>query len=53
MVTDFEAPLTPEQEQAWQLYCKETAGDMDVRDFWHELPPHVQQIFLDKVARTK
>lgn len=31
---------------AWELYCQETAGSMDVRDFWEELPPHVQKYYM-------
>ena len=32
--------------KAWELYCEETAGDMDVRDSWEELPPSVQSCYL-------
>ena len=35
-------------ERAWLLYCEETAGDMDVRDFWRELPAPVQQLYLNR-----
>lgn len=42
-------PLTPIEEKAWDLYCNDTAGGMDVRDFWHELPPAVQLFYLEKV----
>lgn len=41
--------LTLMEQTAWKLYCEETAGDMDVKDFWHELPHSVQQIYLRKV----
>ena len=37
-------------EQAWKIYCKDTAGSMDVRDYWEDLPPRVQLIFLDKAV---
>lgn len=40
-----------EQERiAWGVYCQETAGSMDVRDSWEQLPPNVQQIYLDKAS---
>lgn len=32
--------------KAWELYCEETAGDMDVRDSWEELPPNAQIHYL-------
>ncbi len=32
--------------KAWNLYCEETVGDMDVRDSWEELPPSVQIHYL-------
>ena len=37
------------QRLAWGIYCRETAGSMDARDFWEDLPPRVQAIFLAKV----
>ena len=37
------------ETKAWELYCKETAGSMDVKDFWNELSPSIQQRYLDKV----
>jgi hypothetical protein len=42
--------LSPLEEKAWNLYCKETAGDMDVRDFWEELPLRVKRIYLEKAS---
>lgn len=33
---------------AWELYCKETAGSMDIRDFWYELTPRLQEVYLHK-----
>ena len=33
---------------AWEIYCRETSGSMDIRDFWNELPEYVQHIFLKK-----
>lgn len=41
---------SPDIERAWQLYCKETAGGMDVRDFWHELSEEMQQYYLKRVS---
>jgi len=43
-------PMTRREQQAWRLYCDETAGSMDVRDYWHELSPKIQEMFLAKVA---
>jgi len=40
---------SPEVEAAWELYCKETEGDMHVADFWEELPERVQNLYLTKV----
>lgn len=42
--------LSALQERAWELYCADTAGGMDVRDFWQELPTYVQGIYL-RLAR--
>ena len=36
--------------KAWETYCEETAGSMDVRDFWCELPAHVQRRYLRQVT---
>jgi hypothetical protein len=41
------------QEIAWELYCNETAGSMDVRDFWEELPETVQQLYLQKAEDSQ
>jgi hypothetical protein len=41
--------LTAAEEAAWRLYCDETAGGMDVRDFWEELCPRVKAYYLNKV----
>jgi hypothetical protein len=35
-------------ERAWEIYCKETAGDMHVVDYWVQLSPDVQEIYLKK-----
>lgn len=42
--------LAPE-ERAWRIYCAETSGGLDVRDFWEELPPQVQKIYLEKAVK--
>lgn len=36
------------EQRAWEIYCEETAGDMDVRDFWEELPQVIKNHFLAK-----
>ena len=41
--------LTPAEEAAWRLYCDETKGSMDVRDFWDDLSPRVKAHYLNKV----
>lgn len=43
--TNLKASL---DERAWQLYCAETAGSMDVRDFWHELPDSLKELYRAK-----
>lgn len=40
--------MTKLEELAWDIYCKETAGSMDARDFWEELPERVQRMFIEK-----
>ena len=37
-------------KRAWDLYCEETKTDADVRDFWHELKPEVQALYLAKAG---
>lgn len=32
---------------AWELYCRETAGDMHVADSWEQLPHEVQERYLN------
>ena len=47
--------ITAEQYRvalAWELYCFETQGGMDVRDFWDELPKYVREMYL-KMADEK
>ena len=36
------------EQLAWEIYCEETAGSMDVRNFWEELPERVQRMFIEK-----
>lgn len=48
-ITPFKTIMTEKEERAWELYCTETAGSMDVRDFWWELSKRVQQMYLNKV----
>lgn len=43
--------LTPREQRAWKLYCEETSGRLDVRDFWEELPFQVQKIYLEKAVK--
>ena len=45
--------LTAEEHLAWQLYCRTTAGCMSARDFWHELPNSLQQVFLSRVRHAR
>ena len=45
--------MTDLERRAWDIYCRDTAGSMDVRDFWCELPERVQAIFLDRAKEIK
>ncbi|AKE44882.1 hypothetical protein AU106_gp251 [Sinorhizobium phage phiM9] len=36
------------EEKAWELYCDETKGDIDVADFWHQLSSRVRELYLKK-----
>lgn len=42
MTQDYQATI------AWQIYCRETAGDLDVRDYWEQLPENVQTLYKSK-----
>ncbi len=42
--------LADPAEEAWKLYCKETAGDMHVADSWEQLSDKVKAIYLNKVT---
>jgi hypothetical protein len=37
---------------AWEIYCRETAGSMNVQDFWEQLSTHVKAIYLRKADDT-
>lgn len=41
---------TPQTELAWQMYCRETAGSLDVRDYWEDLPEKVKAVYLAKAT---
>jgi hypothetical protein len=41
----------PEQYRialAWHLYCFDTQGSMDCRDYWSQLSKSVQEMYLKK-----
>lgn len=38
------------EQLAWDRYCEETKGDMDVRDSWDQLPNDVKQLYCRKVV---
>lgn len=38
------------ERMAWELYCKETAGSLDVRDFWFELSPAMQSHYIARIT---
>lgn len=46
--TTNDTELTPAEEKAWKLYCKETARCMSTRDFWWELSLNQKLYYLDK-----
>lgn len=35
-------------ERAWELYCRETRGSLDWRDYWVQLSPEAQQHYLER-----
>lgn len=39
------------RQVAWDLYCADTAGTMDVRDHWSELSDSVQKLYITKAER--
>lgn len=38
-------------DRAWRMYCDDTAGGMDVRDFWDELPRRLQDYYFYKALK--
>lgn len=46
----FDAAERYRNTLAWEIYCRETAGDAHVADFWGELPDYVQQLYVVKAA---
>lgn len=46
-------PMSDHEKRAWELYCKETAGSADARDFWDDLPPKVRDLYLRKTMTEK
>lgn len=38
------------EEKAWSIYCYETRGDMDVRDFWWELSDYIKKQYISKAG---
>lgn len=39
------------RDQAWELYCKDTAGSADCRDHWHELNIQTQLHYLEEAMK--
>ena len=39
------------QRIAWEIYCEETAGSMDVRDSWDELSKEMKDHYLSKTMK--
>ena len=46
-----EFSLNDVAEEAWNLYCEETSGGMDVRDSWSQLSDNVKMLYLNKVLK--
>jgi hypothetical protein len=43
--------ITAREQMAWDYYCYDTRGDMDVRDFWWELPAKTQEYYMALTAK--
>ncbi len=43
---------TEKEKLAWDLYCKEAGMCAGALDYWEQVPPNVQQIYLDKIQNT-
>lgn len=50
--TEYYGLVSYRDALAWQLYCAETAGDMDVRDHWSQLSQKVQHVYLEKADKA-
>lgn len=37
---------------AWAIYCRETAGDLDVRDSFEQLSDRVKEIYRKKAIEV-
>lgn len=42
--------MTELETKAWERYCEDTAGSMDVKDFWEELSPTIRSHYMNIVA---
>ena len=42
---------TEEESKAWELYCEDTKGCFNTKDFWWELSAEVQQIYMERLAQ--
>jgi len=41
------------EDLAWDLYCEDTAGDLDVRDYWEQLSVDTKTIYIQKVIQKE
>jgi hypothetical protein len=42
--------LTPLEQQAWEIYCRENF--INARDFWWDLSPYVQNYYLERARNA-
>lgn len=49
--TTKDTELTPAEQKAWELYCKDTAGYISAKDFWWELSLREKLHYLSKVGK--
>ncbi len=47
-IKEDDMSLTELEQAAWELYCDDTAGGMDVKDFWWKLSVEVRVEYLHK-----
>lgn len=47
-----EPPMSPREQAAWGLYCRDTAGSLAAKDDWHQLASWTQAYYLD-LARAQ